>query len=191
MSHIIIWLIIWCIHDFTSSIIQPALTHTALSVLVLSKCLLRFLTFESPTNDSFGFGAILVCSFGGVLGGEIGVAEILVFELACFESVELRGVCFSFDIWVILLFLSFTKSRDVCFSFIIVSLYCFFPSQSRLVFLLWYLDNFIVFVLHKVVRCLFFYLIPGPLYCFCPSQVFVVFLVLVSCLVLLVCFKFV
>ena len=67
------------------------------------------------------------------------MAGILVFELACFESVELRGVCFSFDTWVTLLFLSFTKSRGVCFSFDtwVTLLFLSFTSLSFFFFVSW------------------------------------------------------
>ena len=77
-------LIIWCTREFTSSILQPALTHTALSVLVLSKCLYRFRALESPTNEILGFGVFLMRSFvfGSVAGGRVGVAGGRV-ELAC------------------------------------------------------------------------------------------------------------
>ena len=66
---------------------QPALTHTVLSVLVLSKCLYiyRFRALESPTNKSLGFWVFFMRSFvvfGCVAGGRVGVAGGRV-ELAC------------------------------------------------------------------------------------------------------------
>ena len=75
---------------------QPALTHTALSVLVLSKCLYRFRAFESPTNEILGFWVFLMRSFvvfGCVAGGGVGVAGGRVELAYCFScAISWRSV---------------------------------------------------------------------------------------------------